>query len=301
MQYSPGRSVPAIPPRFAPPGRAALLRVLSLGGFLANRSNLAATLILVPIVALAVAAPLLPIADPLEPNIVAQFEPPSLAHPFGTDKLGREILSRTLAGLQVSLIVGFSAAAIALAVGLVVGTVAGFLGKTVDTIVSAFVDLLLAFPSLLLVIGAVAVFGAGIPQIIAAIAIADAPRAIRLQRALAMGLRSRTYMDAARLANGSTLWMLTRHVLPNTIAPMVVVASMYASNAILAEAALSFLGLGITPPQPSLGNLISDGRPYLQNAWWISTIPGLAIAVVSVSLHLFSDGIREQLDPRLRV
>jgi peptide/nickel transport system permease protein len=271
-----------------------------LGGFFANKSNLIGAMVLVPIVVLAFAAPYLPIADPLKPNVIASFATPSAEHPFGTDKLGREILSRTLAGLRVSLVVGFSAAAIALAVGLVVGTVAGFLGKTVDSLISALVDMLLAFPSLLLVIGVVAVFGAGVPQVIAAIAFADAPRAIRLQRALTMGMRSRTYMDAARMANGSTLWMLTRHVLPNTIAPMVVVASMYASNAILAEAALSFLGLGITPPQPSLGNLISDGRPYLQNAWWISTIPGLAIALVSVSLHLFSDGIREQLDPRLR-
>lgn len=298
MQYNPGQSRPI------PIGGGRLipgLRRPKLSGFFGNKSNLAGAIILLPIIVLAFAAPYLPIQDPLKTDILSQFAAPSAAHPFGTDKLGREIFSRTLAGLRVSLIVGFSAAAIALAIGLVVGTVSGFLGKTVDTVVSAIVDLLLAFPSLLLVIGVVAVFGAGIPQVIAAIAFADAPRAIRLQRALTMGMRSRTYMDAARMANGSTLWMLRRHVLPNTIAPMVVVASMYASNAILAEAALSFLGLGIAPPQPSLGNLISEGRPYLQNAWWISTIPGLTIALVSISLHLFSDGIREQLDPRLRV
>lgn len=297
MQYSPGRSRPFLlgGARLFP--RIGMPRI---GGFFGNKSNLAGAIILVPIIFLAFAAPYLPIADPLEPDILASFSSPSADHPFGTDKLGREILSRTLAGLRVSLIVGFAAAGIALAIGLVVGTVSGFLGKKVDTAISALVDLLLAFPSLLLVIGVVAVFGAGIPQVIAAIAFADAPRAIRLQRALTMGMRSRTYMDAARMANGSTIWMLSRHVLPNTVAPMVVVASMYASNAILAEAALSFLGLGITPPQPSLGNLISEGRPYLQNAWWISTIPGFAIALVSVSLHLFSDGIREQLDPRLR-
>lgn len=298
MQYSPGRTGP-IP---APKGLSfpALPRP-RLGSFFGNRSNLAGFIILAPIVVLAFAAPYLPIADPLKPNVINSFSAPSLAHPFGTDKLGREIFSRTLAGLRVSLIVGFCAAGIALANGLVIGTVAGFMGKAVDTAVSAIVDVLLAFPSLLLVIGVVSVFGPGIPQVITAIAVADTPRAIRLQRALTMGLRSRTYMDAARMSNASTFWMLRRHVLPNTIAPMVVVASMYASNAILAEAALSFLGLGITPPQPSLGNLISEGRPYLQNAWWISTIPGLAIAVVSISLHLFSDGIREHLDPRLRV
>ena len=298
MQYSPGRTGPIPASRsFSLPA----LKIPRFGGFFANKSNLVGSIILAPIVALAFAAPYLPIADPLKPNVINSFSSPSLAHPFGTDKLGREIFSRTLAGLRVSLIVGFAAAAIALVNGLLIGTVAGFMGKAVDTVVSAVVDLLLAFPSLLLVIGVVSVFGPGIPQVIAAIAIADTPRAIRLQRALTMGMRSRTYMDAARMSNASTFWMLRKHVLPNTIAPMVVVASMYASNAILAEAALSFLGLGITPPQPSLGNLISEGRPYLQNAWWISTIPGMAIAVVSVSLHLFSDGIREQLDPRLRV
>ncbi|MCC7365108.1 MAG: ABC transporter permease [Dehalococcoidia bacterium] len=184
---------------------------------------------------------------------------------------------------------------------MLIGTISGFAGKTADTIISAIIDVFLAFPSLLLAIGVVAIFGPGLPQVIAALAIADTPRAIRLQRSLTLGLKSRTYMDAARMASAPTWWMLIRHVVPNTIAPMVVVASIYASNAILAEAALSFLGLGLVPPDPSLGNLVSEGRQYLQDAWWISTIPGLVIALVSISLHLFSDGIREHLDPRLGV
>jgi peptide/nickel transport system permease protein len=277
------------------------LRLPAIGRFLGNRSNAAGLAILLPIVILAFAAPVLPIADPLKPDILASLQAPSAQHPFGTDKLGREILSRTLAGLRVSLIVGFSAAGIAVAVGMTVGTIAGFMGKTVDTAVSAVVDVFLAFPSLLLAIGVVAVFGPGLPQVIAALAIGDAPRAIRLQRSLALSLKSRTYIDAARMASAPTWWLLVRHVLPNTFAPMLVVASIYASNAILAEAALSFLGLGLVPPNPSLGNLVSEGRQYLQDAWWISTIPGLVIAVVSIGLHLLSDGIREHLDPRLGI
>jgi peptide/nickel transport system permease protein len=200
----------------------------------------------------------------------------------------------------VSLIIGFAAAGLSMSIGILLGTMAGTMGKTIDSVISAVTDVLLAFPGLLLAIGIIAVFGGGVPQLIIALGISSMPAAVRLQRSLAMGLRSRTFMDAARMGNAPTWWILFRHVLPNTVAPMVVVATIYAANAILAEAALSFLGLGITPPEPSLGNLVADGRNYLREAWWISTLPGLAIVVVAVSLHLFSDGIREQLDPSLR-
>jgi peptide/nickel transport system permease protein len=268
---------------------------------LPNPSYVAGAAILVPIVALALAAPRLPIADPLKPHVLLSFSPPSLAHPLGTDKLGRELLSRTLAGLRISLLVGVSSAALALLAGMLIGTLAGYLGKGVDRAVGVAVDVLLSFPALLLAIGAVAVFGNGIVQVILALTVAGLPLAIRLQRALTLGLTSRAYMDAARLASAPAWWMIVRHIIPNTLPPMIVVASLHASNAIIGEATLSFLGLGITPPQPSLGNLIAEGRPYLQEAWWISTMPGLAIALVSISLHLFSDGVREHLDPRLNV
>ncbi|HMO53539.1 MAG TPA: ABC transporter permease [Tepidiformaceae bacterium] len=269
-----------------------------LRAFIGNKNNLLGTMILGPIVVLAVVAPVLPIPDPLAPDLRASLVGPSLDHPFGTDKLGRDIFSRTLSGLRVSLIVGFSAATIALTVGMVLGTIAGFMGKTVDMAVSAVVDMFLAFPSLLLAIGFIAVFGPGLWQVILAISLSDAPRAVRLQRSLALSLKTRTYIDAARMASAPTWWLLIKHVLPNTIAPMLVVGSIYAANAILAEAALSFLGLGLVPPEPSLGNLIADGREYLREAWWISTLPGLVIVIVSISLHFFSDGIRENLDPR---
>ena len=275
-----------------------VLRIPAIPRLLPNRSYVIGAAILLPIVFLAFAAPLLPMADPLKPRVLDSFASPSLAHPFGTDEIGRELLSRVLAGLRISLIVGFSSAALALLGGMLLGTLAGYLGNAVDRAISAVVDMLLSFPSLLLAIAAVAVFGNGIVQVILALTISGLPMAVRLQRALTLGLKSRSYIDAARLANAPAWWILIRHVVPNTIPPMVVVASLHASNAIIAEASLSFLGLGIMPPQPSLGNLISEGRPFLQDAWWISTIPGLAIALVSISLHLFSDGVREHLDPR---
>jgi peptide/nickel transport system permease protein len=146
----------------------------------------------------------------------------------------------------------------------------------------------------------VAVFGAGVWQVILAIAISDIPRAIRLQRSLVLSLKSRPYIDAARMAHAPTWWLLARHVIPNTLAPMLVVGSIYAANAILVEASLSFLGLGITPPSPSWGNIIREGQQYLERAWWVSTFPGIAILIVSIGLHLTADGIRERLDPSLR-
>lgn len=271
---------------------------LGLRKFIGNRNNMVGAAILLPIVALAALAPYLPIADPTRPLVGPSLAEPSTDHFFGTDKLGRDVFARSVYGLRVSLVVGFAAAGIALTIGMVLGTIAGFMGKTVDMAVSSVVDLFLAFPSLLLAIGFIAVFGPGLWQVILAISLADAPRAVRLQRSLALSLKSRTYIDAARMASAPTWWLLIKHVIPNTIAPMLVVASIYAANAILAEAALSFLGLGLVPPAPSLGNLISDGREYLREAWWISTLPGVLIVIVSISLHFFSDGIRENLDPR---
>ncbi|CAA9249699.1 MAG: Dipeptide transport system permease protein DppC [uncultured Acidimicrobiales bacterium] len=275
-------------------------RAHGLVSFFRNRNNAIGAVILLPIVFTAVFASWLPIPDTLESDVTASLQGPSTRHFFGTDKLGRDIFARTVSGLRVSLMIGFASAFLSLTIGIIFGTIAGTLGKAADAAISAVVDVVMAFPALLLAISIIAVFGSGMPQLIIALGMASMPAAVRLQRSLALGLKSRTFMDGARMANAPTWWLLVRHVVPNTMAPMVVVATIYAANAILAEAALSFLGLGITPPTPSLGNLVADGRNYLREAWWISTIPGLAIVVVAISLHLFSDGIREQLDPSLR-
>jgi peptide/nickel transport system permease protein len=255
-------------------------------------------MILLPILALVALAPLLPLQAPLETNLRAMMEAPSLAHPFGTDRMGRDILARTLEGVKVSLFVGFAVAAIALVVGMALGTLAGFFGGAIDRAIMSVVDIFLAFPSLLLAIGLVSVVGTGLVPVIMAIALADVPRFIRLQRSQVLSLRTRAFIDAARTVRASTGWMMTRHILPNTVAPMLVAASISAANAILVEASLSFLGLGIMPPAPSLGNIIRDGQTYLENAWWISTLPGAVILLIAMSLHFLSDGVREALDPR---
>lgn len=286
-------------PGMAAPATAWLLR-MGKGRFLGNRKARLALVILVPILLLTAFAPLLPLQAPLETNLRAMMQPPSLAHPFGTDRMGRDILARTLSGVQISLFVGLSVALLALVSGMILGTLAGFLGGIVDRTVMSIVDIFLAFPSLLLAIGLVAVMGTGVVPVILAIALADVPRFIRLQRSLVLSLRSRAFIDAARTVKARKSWLMSRHILPNTVAPMLVAASIAAANAILVEASLSFLGLGIMPPVPSLGNIIRDGQTYLEQAWWISTLPGVVILAIAISFHFLSDGVREALDPRSR-
>ncbi len=265
-----------------------------------NKKARTALMILVPILLLTAFASWLPLQGPLQTNLRAIMQPPSFTHPFGTDSMGRDVLSRTLAGVQVSLLIGFSVAFIALVFGILLGTIAGFFGRAVDRVIMSITDIFLAFPSLLLAIGLVSIVGTGMIPVVVAIALADVPRFIRLQRSLVLSLRSRAYIDAARTVQASQWWLMSRHIAPNTIAPLLVAASIAAANAILVEASLSFLGLGIMPPAPSLGNIIRDGQLYLEQAWWISTMPGAVILLVALSLHFLSDGIREALDPRAR-
>ncbi|MEJ1158421.1 ABC transporter permease [Prosthecomicrobium sp. N25] len=291
--------VPETPRSSGPVPRGAP-RLRTLKAILANRRTQVALAILVPILLLVILLPWLPLQAPLQTNLRAMMKPPSLTFPFGTDRMGRDVLSRTLEGVKMSLLVGFSVATVSLVFGVVLGTISGFFGKVVDRAIMTVVDIFLAFPSLLLAIGLVSTIGTGIVPVIMAISLADIPRFVRLQRSLVLSLRTRAYIDAARTVKASQRWILTRHIVPNTIAPLLVAASIAAANAILVEASLSFLGLGIMPPEPSLGNLIRDGQTYLEQAWWISTLPGLVILLIAFSLHFLSDGIREVLDPRSR-
>lgn len=267
---------------------------------LANGHIRLAVAILVPIVLLTIFRSILPLPGPLDTNLRAMMQPPSLEHPFGTDRMGRDLLSRTLAGVQISMFVGFAVALVALSLGLIMGTLAGFFGGFIDRVMMAITDIFLAFPSLLLAIGLVSVMGTGMLPVVLAISLSDVPRFIRLQRSLVLSLRTRAYIDAARTVKASQFWLMTRHIVPNTIAPLLVATSIAAANAILVEAGLSFLGLGIMPPAPSLGNLIRDGQSYLEQAWWISTLPGVVILLIALGLHFLSDGIRQVLDPRSR-
>lgn len=278
----------------APPRWDVARRLLANGRV---RAGLAMTL---PFVVLVVLFPLLPFPSPTASSITERFESPSFDHVFGTDTLGRDMLARTIAGGRISLLVGITVAVLSLTAGIVFGTLAGWFGGWVDSVTSGVTNIFLSFPGLLIGLLLVAAFGPGVWQVIAAVTIAFTPRATRLQRSSVLAIRSRTYMDAARQVAAPSWWILLRHVVPNTLSPMLVAGSIYTADAILIEATISFMGLGIVPPTPSWGSIIKDGQPFLREAWWITMVPAICLVIVAIGLHLIADGARQVIDPTER-
>ena len=238
--------------------------------------------------------------DRLETDLTKIYQPPSLEHPFGTDDLGRDILSRVILGAAVSLRVGFLAVAIALLVGSVIGLLAGFYGRWVDDVLMRFMDVLFAFPAVLLAIAVLAVRGPGSGNTALAIGIVYVPIFARVTRASVLGVREEVYVRASRSVGASDFRLLTRHVLPNAAPPIIVQTSISLAFAVLAEAALSFLGLGTQPPNPSWGLMLAEGRGFIDIAWWLAFFPGMAIFVTVLCFNLLGDGLRDVLDPRQR-
>jgi peptide/nickel transport system permease protein len=240
---------------------------------------------------------------PYGPNEIAvedRLQPPSLAHPFGTDDLGRDILSRVILGAAVSLRVGFLAVGVALVVGALIGLLAGYYGRWVDDVLMRFMDILFAFPAVLLAIAVLAVRGPGVGNTALAIGIVYIPVFARVTRASVLGVREEVYVRASRSVGASDLRLLTRHVLPNAAPPIIVQTSISLAFAVLAEAALSFLGLGTQPPNPSWGLMLAEGRGFIDLAWWLAFFPGMAIFVTVLCFNLLGDGLRDVLDPRQR-
>jgi len=238
-------------------------------------------------------APYDPEADDFE-----LFAPPSLDHPFGTDSFGRDILSRMAAGTQVSFTVGISVALLSMVVGVTLGLIAGYFGGWVDSLIMRFMDLLWAFPEIILAVGMVAVFGAGIRNIIIAVAVAYLDDFARVVRAEVLRLREEDYTLAARSMGASHGRVMLRHILPNTLAPIIVQATFAVGLGILAESGLTFLGLGVSPSTPTWGLTLNEGRDFIRQAWWISVFPGVAIMVTVLGLNLLGDGLRDTLDVR---
>ena len=278
--------------------RARMLR-LYIASFVRNRTAVfgAVTIILFTIAALI--APLLP-TDPLEQDYDSLMLAPSVEHPIGTDSLGRDNLIRLIHGGRVSLQVGFFAVLIATTIGVTVGLVAGYFGKWTDSILMRLVDVILAFPGLLLAILMVAVLGPSLRNAMLAIAIAFIPGFARITRANTLSLREKEFVESARAIGGGHVRIMFKTILPNTVSPIIVQASLGMSYAILFEASLSFLGLGIQPPTPSWGYMLSASREFITLAWWLPTFPGLAIFLVVIAWNFIGDGIREALDPRQR-
>jgi peptide/nickel transport system permease protein len=272
----------------------------TLGLLAANPTAAVAGLVLLGIVLVAVLDEALAPDGPNEISVEDRLQAPSAAHPFGTDDLGRDILSRVVLGAGVSLRVGFLAVAIALAVGGLVGLLAGFYGRWVDDVLMRLMDVLFAFPAVLLAIAVLAVRGPGAGNTALAIGIVYVPVFARVTRASVLGVREEVYVRASRSVGASDLRLLTRHVLPNAAPPIIVQTSISLAFAVLAEAALSFLGLGTQPPDPSWGLMLAEGRGFIDIAWWLAFFPGMAIFLTVLCFNLLGDGLRDVLDPRQR-
>jgi len=252
------------------------------------------------LVLVAILAPLIAPHSPTDMNVLRRMDSPSLDHPFGTDRYGRDEFSRIIFGARVSLQVGIIAVSIGVGTGLFFGLIAGYYGRLLDSLIMRFMDILFAFPSILLALVVIAVLGPGLTNTMVAIGITNMPVFTRLVRASVLSVREEEYVSAAIALGVKDYRLLGRHVLPNVLAPVIVQASLALSGAILTEAALSFLGLGIQPPTPSWGSMLSEARRYMELAPWTAIFPSLAIMITVMCFNLFGDGLRDILDPKIR-
>ncbi len=281
---------------------------LVLGRRLARRRTALFGLVVVAlVVATALAAPWLSPFDPIAQDIGHRLKPPGWLdaagrlHPLGTDHLGRDLLARVIFGAQPALLVGFAAVMISGVLGMVTGLLGGYFGGRVDDMLMRLADVQLAFPFILLAIAVIGVLGPSLPTIIVVIGVSSWVVYARVVRAAVLVLREREFVQAALALGAGDGRILVRHILPNAFAPWLVVATLDMARVIVLESALSFLGLGVQPPTPTWGGMLADGRVYLTTAWWLATFPGLAILVTVLGINLFGDGLRDTLDPRLKI
>jgi len=238
--------------------------------------------------------------DPTRMNFRAILQPPSAEFPFGTDDFGRDVLSRVVHGTRVSLLVGFTVAFTSLVLGLVIGTVSA-LYRRIDDVLMRVMDILMSFPAILLAIGILSVLGPRLSNIMIALAVVYTPRAARVVRGVVLGLKEEVFIDAARALGSSTLRLVVRHLIPNAVPPLIVHQTFVFAAAVLAEAALNFLGVGVPPEVPTLGGILSDARNNLRFAPWLSLYPGIVISLLVLGFNLLGDGLRDVLDPRMRL
>lgn len=268
-------------------------------GPLKNSMVWAGAAVIAVILALAVFAPLIATHDPAAISPGSVLVPPSRAHIFGTDTLGRDIFSRIVYGSRISLAIGFIAVGIAVAIGVFFGSVAGYYGGRVDTVIMRFVDIMLCFPTFFLILAVIAVLEPSMVNIMVVIGATGWMGVARLVRAEVLTLKEREYVSAARVMGASDAWIIVRHLIPNAIGPVLVSATLGIGGAILVESALSFLGIGVQPPVPSWGNILMDGKSTLGVAWWVTVFPGLFILVTVLAYNILGEGLRDILEPRL--
>lgn len=265
-----------------------------------NKFALFGILIILALAVLAAASGYLSPYDPAGQNLVHRLEPPSSQHLLGTDDLGRDILSRMLSGIRVSLTVGFSAVGIMALIGTMLGIISGYFGGKTDVIIMRFVDIMLCFPTFFLIILVIAFLEPNIYNVMIVIGLTSWPGLTRLVRAEVLSLREREFIQAADLLGLTHARIFFVHILPNVISPILVAATLGVGDAILTESGLSFLGLGIQPPASSWGQMLSAGKDYIYFAWWLSLFPGLAILMTVMAFNLLGEGLRDVMDPRTK-
>lgn len=266
----------------------------------------AGVLVIAAVVCLAIAAPLVAPYDPTAIDLSRSLRAPTWAHAaverhwFGTDALGRDLLSRVIYGTRVSLLVGLASVVVAGSIGTTVGVLCGYFGGRVDAILMRVVDVQMAFPDILLAIAIMAVVGQGLWNLVAVLGFTGWSAYARIVRAGVLSLREREYVHAAKAIGISDARMLLRHILPNTLSPIIVLASFGVASNIISESSLSFLGLGVKPSTPTWGSILADGRDYIRDAWWLTTFAGLATMVTVAAINVIGDWLRDYLDPKLR-
>jgi len=268
--------------------------------FRRNKISVVGLLMALCLVIIAVIAPWISPYDPISQDISVQHAPPGWAHLFGADSYGRDQLSRVLWGSRVSLVVGLLSVLFAMAAGIPLGMIGGYKGGWVDNLVLRFIDIFMSFPIVILGLLVLAVMGPGLMKIVIAIGVALTPRIARLARGSTLSVKGKEYIEAARAVGQNDARIMMIHVLPNIFGDILVMGTLWVATAIIVEASLSFIGLGVRPPTPSWGAMIRDGLDQLTNAPWLSLFPGLAIFVSVFSFNLIADGLRDISDPKLR-
>ena len=288
------------------PRQSELKRVVS--AFLLSKIATFGALIFVLFLIITILAPVLAPHDPALQDLKRRLAPPvglgmeeaSWEYPLGNDNLGRDILSRLLVGSRVSFVVGVTTILLSASVGSLIGAVSGFYRGPLDNVVMRFVDVWMAFPGLLLAIAFGAALGPGLVNLILALSLTSWTVYCRVVRAEVLSIRERDYVMAARIVGASDLRIILRHVLPNILAPILVISTLRMGTVIISEASLNLLGIGVQSSMPTWGGMLSDGREFMRNAWWLATFPGIAISIVVLGVNLLGDGLRDALDPRLR-
>ncbi|MEW6262468.1 MAG: ABC transporter permease [Thermodesulfobacteriota bacterium] len=271
-----------------------------------SRSAAAGGIMIAAVVLISLSFPLFYPVDPLHQELLSRFTPPfwqaggSLAHPLGTDNLGRDVLARILHGSRLSLLVGFTAVLVAEFAGIVLGLISGFYGGRLDSLIMRVADVFMAYPFMLLTISIIAVLGNSIFNLILVLGLSDWVTYGRTIRGSVLSLKEKEFVKAARAVGTRNLTIMGRHILPNVLSPLLVLGTVRVANIIIWESGLSFLGLGVPPPWPTWGRMLAEGRVYIIDSWWLVTLPGLAIMLTILSINLLGDGLRDALDPRLR-